>query len=1239
MADRYRPEFEDWLSARMNQPIQIEKLSAEWTATGPQLKMLGLQIGNTEQLGFKLDAATFSYDIYAWIKPTQKGATSFQIVADQLIVNRNPQGVISIKGLSQQSDDTIDLAQRLRWLKQQSSIRLRAKQLIWEDQLKQKNQDINQLEITFDNAADQLRLTGSFMLGNSPEPVEFIVEHQLSNQHTRWYAKTENTELSTLQGLTENIGIDPISGHLNFQLWGDWYSQGRTELRGLVNIDNAVFAGSIDYLDEALATRFNAEIFSTAFRAEWLTSGDLALRFNDTTIDRNGRSTQIQQIDLSRQYVNATPYWSFSSDHLKLNDIAEAATVIGSIPDQIKSWAYQLAPGGQLKNIFFKTDPSGIRGGLDFNQFSNAAFNIIPGISGIDGSIEYENNLGSFKLNSTDSIISIPKVFRESFLFEQIKTQGQFELKPDKNWAISIDQLNFVNEGIEAVARLNIKGDESPKPFVDIGLNITRPGNVQFAQRFWPYRVFSTDLIDWLDHALEAGQVSSGKALIFGDLDDWPFRQNQGLFLAEATVSDATLDFHQDWPKLTEIEAEVSFNGVGLTAEASNATMAENSVSKAQVSLAQYSNPVLKVQGAGSGSGRQLLSLLRQSPVQDDYGEYLDGLTIEGEGKLGVDLTIPLTKRLGEPDIDGWVDLSQCLITDSKWDLALHNAGGRIHFTENGFQASELKADFNGYEAQLDISSGSFVESPETLAAATLSSFSPASVIKQRFPELAPILDQIKGKNQWQAGISVNTEDRPVGFKLQADLSTKNIDLPAPLNSFASSSIPVTVNLDMTEPLDALDIQIGQNIHFLAKRIGASGDWGANIHFGLEKPAQPNRPGIAVSGQVDTLDADGWIDFFNQLSSEQSTPPEQRWIDLVDLNIQNLTLMGREFQGLTFSAQRGDAYWAVHIDGEQAKGSLRLPLEMNQNRLLLAEFDHLIWPDGLGDGPNESFDPSLLPPLQFYAKNLSFLEKPLGDVRFETYPTAEGMRIAGLQTQSDAIQISASGDWLRADTANNQSVAKSQFAGTITAEDLGLLLEEFGFSRVIDSGQLIARLDADWPGSPSEFDWNKLNGELDISVGRGQLVEVEPGAGRIFGLLSVQALPRRLLLDFSDLFKSGLSFDTISGQFILESGQANTDNLLLKGPTAQILIAGRTGLADQDYDQVITVIPKVGDTLPLVGAIAGGGAAGAAALFVIQNVFKKQINKITQYQYSITGSWDTPEIELIGANDTRLEIP
>jgi len=129
MADRYRPEFEDWLSARMNQPIQIEKLSAEWTATGPQLKMLGLQIGNTEQLGFKLDAATFSYDIYAWIKPTQKGATSFQIVADQLIVNRNPQGVISIKGLSQQSDDTIDLAQRLRWLKQQSSIRLRAKQL------------------------------------------------------------------------------------------------------------------------------------------------------------------------------------------------------------------------------------------------------------------------------------------------------------------------------------------------------------------------------------------------------------------------------------------------------------------------------------------------------------------------------------------------------------------------------------------------------------------------------------------------------------------------------------------------------------------------------------------------------------------------------------------------------------------------------------------------------------------------------------------------------------------------------------------------------------------------------------------------------------------------------------------------------------------------------------------------------------------------------------------------------
>ena len=139
---------------------------------------------------------------------------------------------------------------------------------------------------------------------------------------------------------------------------------------------------------------------------------------------------------------------------------------------------------------------------------------------------------------------------------------------------------------------------------------------------------------------------------------------------------------------------------------------------------------------------------------------------------------------------------------------------------------------------------------------------------------------------------------------------------------------------------------------------------------------------------------------------------------------------------------------------------------------------------------------------------------------------------------------------------------------------------------------------------------------LHFRAGEGTLTDVSRGTtGRLFSLLVVPDLPRRLRGDFSDLFEDGFVYKQIEGTFNIERGNAYTNNLTLDGSMARIDVAGRTGLADEDYDQVITVTPKLRESLPLM------------PIWLVEKAIRQDLfNKLFSFQYSITGSWEQPSV-------------
>jgi uncharacterized protein YhdP len=151
-------------------------------------------------------------------------------------------------------------------------------------------------------------------------------------------------------------------------------------------------------------------------------------------------------------------------------------------------------------------------------------------------------------------------------------------------------------------------------------------------------------------------------------------------------------------------------------------------------------------------------------------------------------------------------------------------------------------------------------------------------------------------------------------------------------------------------------------------------------------------------------------------------------------------------------------------------------------------------------------------------------------------------------------------------------------------------------------------------------------GDVAVRIETGSLVDIDPGAGRVVGLLSIAALPRRLALDFRDVFNRGFVFDEIGGDFTIVDGNAYTDNLKMSGPSAEIGVIGRTGLRDRDYQQQAVITAEPGNMLPTVGALVAGPGVGAAWL-LFTRIFKEPLRGIGRASYCVTGKWEDPKVE------------
>jgi uncharacterized protein YhdP len=478
--------------------------------------------------------------------------------------------------------------------------------------------------------------------------------------------------------------------------------------------------------------------------------------------------------------------------------------------------------------------------------------------------------------------------------------------------------------------------------------------------------------------------------------------------------------------------------------------------------------------------------------------------------------------------------------------------------------------------------------------------------------------------------IPVQSKSRHTGLQIASDMKGMSVNLPAPLGKLAKQSRALSISSSLVDfrpgqvSIDYADVlrsklelvRAGDEKYDLQRGV---------ISFGPDAPTMSNKDGIVVSGKLDSLVFNDWL----SLLSDSSNLPlggltaEQMFAKfrIVDLNIEKLAISQRMWTNVSLGMARINDRTEIDLNATEAKGKIIIPADLAAQPVD-ARFDYLAYTP-LEKPYDSDADPRNWPALQLTIQDFKYDGYKVGKVDAKVSKSKDGLFIDKLDIQSPVFKVTGTGNWL-----SHEGKSITRLSLDFHSDDLGKALSAFDYANTFSGGTTDSSMQFSWPDAPDGFTLGKLSGKLKLDIKNGRILEFKTGAGRIFGLLSLQALPRRLLLDFSDLFAKGFSFDLITGRFDIDNGDAFTAGLLLDGPSAQINISGRTGLITKDYDQLVTVIPHVTASLPVAGALVGGPIAGGL-LYAFDKLFKKQINRITQIQYTVTGSWDEPVVKLL----------
>lgn len=1214
----HKARVEALLSDQLQRPVTIDAVDGYWGDSGPLLRLGGVHVASADVsvAPLVIPQAELGIDLGAWLGRNRRWS-EFRIAGVNVDLVRRAEGGWQVSGLvggDGASGDSPLLALGAVVLRDARVRLVDAGQAIDAalriDELRLLNEDGHHrvlaalrrdapeaTPLQFVAELDAGFRSGQVYVGGSALDLAVLAEG------FNWQGRTLQTGRGRLQFWARIEDAVPVSAHASFDLDGIELAPSAAFADGARTLGLAQLSGVARWQREASGWSLDLADFRAARAGTNPVATALSLRRADDS------------------YALAAP----------TVDLTTIAALLPFAPERTTDWPARAALQGQLHEValhYAGEDDFQVGARLDGLGF--LPVDKVPGLTTLHGELYGDPTAFVLELPAQRTTVNYARKFRQPLVFERLAGRLAAFRLDDGGWRVETDALDVDGIGVSTQLRggLELQPDGS-KPLLDF-YAVVLPSDVPAAKQFWPIGDMSPKSMDWLDRSLVAGTIDSGRAAVRCDLDDWPNLNFAGQFKARAEISGLTLDYNPAWPRAEGVSVVAEFVNSSMHAETRGGQVLGTTARRAVADIPSFKDAVLTLDVEGEGKGADLLAVVNASPLGKRFAKELKGLAIGGSTNVNFRLVLPFA-----PDVPGTVageiELVDSPIVAAKWDTDFAHASGKLRFTDQGMRAGPLALQNAGHPATFSLMIGDEVADRANVVEARLESNLPIDVVFKGATVLESWWPRFSGRSDWTVAVAVPRGDTPTQLTLRSELRGTAIDLPAPLDKPAGDAMPVEVRLQLPMDGSPLAVDIADVLRLRARLPDAQREFAGAVALGTAPPEQLPDAGLSVGGRGRRVDLLGWAGIGVGAGAGPSL------LRSVDLHADKATIGLREFGDLGLVLARQPDQVGISFSGAQLQGTLQIPTVDLLKRGITAQFERLHWPDpprppGTPPDERDPLDgvvPSTIPPLHLWIGDFRLGSANLGETRLESLPTAEGMRIDQFETRSDDMEMHVRGQW-----NGDGKQHRSDVDLDLTSENIGRMLAALGFAGLFDGGQTLMHLNAYWSGSPASFALARLEGKLKLTVSAGRILDVEPGMGRLFGLFSVREIPRRLALDFGDFFRSGMSFTAITGEFALAGGNAETDNLHIASPAADIRIRGRTGLKARDYDQQMVVTPRVGGALTVVGALAGG-PAGAAAGLAVQTLFNKAINQVTTARYRVTGSWEKPEITLVSREGDR----
>jgi uncharacterized protein (TIGR02099 family) len=895
-----------------------------------------------------------------------------------------------------------------------------------------------------------------------------------------------------------------------------------------------------------------------------------------------------------------------------------------------------------------------------------------PGFRGLSGNLNATHLRGTADVSITKGSVSLPGVFANE-LIDLDKLQAKVSwTKAEKTGLLQVnaDVTEFANANVAGQAKAQWR--QLPPPadaardnpgHLDLTGSFSR-ADPRSVARYLPLGV-PEPTREYVQRAVGTGRLADTQFVVRGDLFHFPFNTTAGEFRITTRVDDLnysyvpTEDGRPVWPAFSAVKGQLIFDKASMQIKDAQARVFGVSLSKVNGSIADFSKPaVLTLEGTAQGPLDDLLKYVQQSPLNNLTGRALAESRGKGEARLDLKFKLPLSD-IGRSEIDGRVTLPGNDFTLSSSVPTFAAANGMVQFSDKGFSLRQLRAQFLGGEVALEGGS----RADDTIQVSARGTATAEGLRRETSLGIVSTLaGRAEGSTRFEGAVTVRSGR--ADLNVTTSLQGMALNLPAPLGKTAEQTLPVRY-ASSAAPAgrgDELAVTIGPTVEARYERRFVDTPSGPAVRvtrgaIGVNNPASLPDSGVFANLKLPRIDMDAWLAVLRGLPTQQGDATDSEYAPTTLAFVADELVMGNKtFGNVVVGASLLDGQWQANAEAKELSGYFALRMaKSGAPERLIARLARLSIPqdarevEALLDEP-----PDQLPALDVVIEDLDLRGKKLGRLEMDavnraaTAPGGREWRLNRLAIINPESTFNATGNWVPvavaapvgARTGGSKRVSMQIVLDVANA---GGLLSRMGIPDAIRGGKGRIEGNINWIGSPLGWDLPTLGGELDMKISDGQFLKQDPGIARLLSVLSLQTLPRRITLDFRDVFSEGFSFDEINAYARIERGVVKTNNFRMKGPQAVVLIEGEANIARETQSLFVVIEPDVNIGAASLGYALINPAVGLTT-FILQWFARDPLRKALAFQYRVTGSWSAPTITKVdpqgrppeGASETAV---